>query len=73
MMPSFWQIILVLIPLILLPLWLTVRILSKAGYSGWWCLATLVPILNLVMIWVFAYADWLALRPAVSAPASNPD
>jgi uncharacterized membrane protein YhaH (DUF805 family) len=43
-------------------IWLPVRILRKAGYSGWWFLLGLVPIVNVVMIWVFAFADWPRLR-----------
>jgi uncharacterized membrane protein YhaH (DUF805 family) len=39
-----------------------VKILHKAGYSGWWSVLILVPILNLVMLYVFAFADWPALR-----------
>ena len=39
-----------------------VKILHKAGYSGWWSLLMLVPILNIVMLYVFAFADWTALR-----------
>jgi uncharacterized membrane protein YhaH (DUF805 family) len=39
-----------------------VMILRKAGYSGWWCLLGFVPIVNIVMIWVFAFADWPNLR-----------
>jgi len=39
-----------------------VMILRKAGYSGWWCLLGFVPLVNIVMIWVFAFADWPALR-----------
>jgi uncharacterized membrane protein YhaH (DUF805 family) len=34
------------------------RILSKAGYSGWWCLLGVVPLLNIVMLWVFAFSSW---------------
>ncbi len=30
----------------------------KAGYSGWWCLVTLVPFLNMTMIYVFAFIAW---------------
>lgn len=37
---------------------LTLRILQKAGYSAWWCIPSLVPGLNLVLIWVFAYVRW---------------
>jgi len=46
-----------------LALWLAARILRKAGLSGWWCLITLVPGVNLVMIWVFAFIRWPSLAP----------
>ena len=39
-----------------------VVILRKAGFSGWWCLLGFVPIVNIIMIWVFALADWPNLR-----------
>lgn len=39
-----------------------VKIIRKAGYSGWWFLTAFVPFLNLVMLWVFAFADWPNLR-----------
>lgn len=54
-----------LLPLIVIvapTLWMSVRILHKAGYSGWWSLLLMVPIANIVMMWVFAFADWPALR-----------
>ena len=57
-----------LLPLALtvaLSLWMTVRILRKAGYSGWWSLLILVPALNIAMVWVFASSDWPALKGRV--------
>jgi uncharacterized membrane protein YhaH (DUF805 family) len=39
-----------------------VKILSKAGYSGWWVLIGLVPLVNLVMLLVFAFSDWPVLQ-----------
>ena len=39
-----------------------VRVVTKAGYSGWWVLITLVPLVNFVMVLVFAFADWPVLR-----------
>jgi hypothetical protein len=39
-----------------------VRIVSKAGYSGWWVLITIVPIVNFVMLLVFAFSEWPVLR-----------
>jgi uncharacterized membrane protein YhaH (DUF805 family) len=54
-----WVIVLVVLFIGLFP---SVKILNKAGYSGWWSLLTLVPLVNIVMIWVFAFADWPVLR-----------
>jgi hypothetical protein len=34
------------------------RIATKAGFSGVWSLLMLVPLLNVAMIWVFAFAKW---------------
>ena len=39
-----------------------IRILQKAGYSGWWILLGFIPLVNLVILWVFALSDWPALR-----------
>ncbi|QWC18013.1 DUF805 domain-containing protein [Cellulomonas dongxiuzhuiae] len=39
-----------------------VRIIQKAGYSGWWVLVGLVPVLNLVMFLVFAFSTWPVLK-----------
>jgi hypothetical protein len=34
------------------------QILSKAGYSGAWVFIALVPLVNIVMFFVFAFSDW---------------
>ncbi|MDA8066267.1 MAG: hypothetical protein M0031_12345 [Thermaerobacter sp.] len=41
-----------------------VRILNKAGYSGWWVLVGFVPVINLIMffVFVFAFVDWPVRR-----------
>jgi hypothetical protein len=36
-------------------LWGVVRIIRRSGYSGWWALIGLVPIVNIVMFFVFAF------------------
>ena len=36
----------------------TTKIISKAGYSGWWFLVMFIPVVNLIMLWVFAFARW---------------
>jgi uncharacterized membrane protein YhaH (DUF805 family) len=40
-----------------------IRILQRAGYSGWWVLVGLVPGLNLAGLWYFAFGPWPALDP----------
>jgi hypothetical protein len=35
-----------------------VKVISKAGYSGWWILISLVPVVNFVMFLVFAFSKW---------------
>ena len=54
-----WLIVIVMLALYFIPV---VKILQKAGYSGWWCLIVFVPIVNIIMFYVFAFADWPALR-----------
>ena len=50
---------------IVLPLWSAFRIVRRAGYSGWWTLGILVPGLNIVLLWIFAFSEW----PRHSQPA----
>ena len=54
---SIWHIIIFLVAFLifLVPY---VMIIRKAGYSGWWVLVTFVPLVNLIMLWVFALARW---------------
>jgi hypothetical protein len=35
-----------------------IKIISRAGYSGWWVLIMFVPIVNIIMLLVFAYKEW---------------
>jgi hypothetical protein len=35
-----------------------VKILKKAGFSGWWVIASFIPFVNVIMFWVFAFARW---------------
>jgi hypothetical protein len=37
-------------------------VVRKAGYSGLWFLMILVPLGNIIAWWVFALADWPALK-----------
>lgn len=39
-----------------------IQIIRKAGYSGWWVLVGIVPLLNIVMFLVFAFSTWPVTR-----------
>ncbi len=41
--------------IMILPFW---RIFSKAGFSGWLSLTQVIPILNYVVLFYFAFAEW---------------
>ncbi len=53
-----------------------VKIVTKAGYSGWWVLIALVPLGGAVMVLVFAFSKWPVtqevetLRAQVGGPGS---
>jgi predicted PurR-regulated permease PerM len=39
-----------------------IRIFQKAGHSGWWAILMLIPIVNIIVLWVFAFSRWPALE-----------
>jgi uncharacterized membrane protein YhaH (DUF805 family) len=39
-----------------------VKVVSKAGYSGWWVLICFVPIVGSVFVLVFAFSTWPVIR-----------
>jgi hypothetical protein len=59
----YWLVVLVVALLIWAIVRIFGRILSRAGYSRWWLLTMFVPVLNLVMLWVFAFANWPVFKP----------
>lgn len=61
--PISWLIILVVTLAMFYPY---IRILRRTGHSGWWVLVMFVPLVNMIMIWVFAFAKW----PTVDRPNS---
>lgn len=44
---------------VVVPVW---RILVRMGFPGWLALLFLVPLVDLLLIWIVAFADWPALR-----------
>jgi hypothetical protein len=51
-------VILYLVLVYFLVCWPFGRIFSRAGHSQWLSLLMLVPLVNLIMIWWFAFAEW---------------
>ena len=52
-------VILAIVALTIIPYWV---ILQKAGFSGWLSLLMLVPLVNAVLPWIFAFSEWPALK-----------
>ena len=57
--------------IVAVPLLAGVKIVSKAGYWGWWVLLAFVPVMNVVMFLVFAFSDWPILRVARNRRSTN--
>lgn len=53
-------------------LYILYRIVAKAGFSGWWALTTLVPLLNIIMPIVFAFKPWPAVQGAAAQRPMQP-
>jgi hypothetical protein len=62
---SIWHWIILLVVALFIWAFIAIfgRILDRAGYSRWWVLTLFVPLLNLIMLWVFAFANWPVSRP----------
>ena len=50
-----WLIVLIVWALLLVPI---VKIINKAGFSGWRSIVSLIPLVNILGLWVFAYSKW---------------
>jgi uncharacterized membrane protein YhaH (DUF805 family) len=45
-----------------------IRIVQRAGYSGWWILIVFVPGANLFALWYFGFGPWPALGSKAASP-----
>lgn len=54
---SLWQLFIVLI-ILAIPFFIFPAILKKAGFSSWWTLCLFIPIINILLIWLFAFIEW---------------
>ena len=52
-----WLIVLFIMFTVIFPVW---KIVSKAGFSGWWSLLSFIPVIGFFALWVFALIDWPA-------------
>ena len=57
---THWIIVLVWLAVFIVPAW---RIVQKAGFNGAWSLLALVPLVNIILFWVFAFVKWPNERP----------
>lgn len=44
------------------------KVIHRTGYSGWWVLLWFVPVANLIVLWLWAYARW----PVLDRPGASP-
>ncbi|QDT42739.1 hypothetical protein Pan241w_28280 [Gimesia alba] len=61
-MPGLFELLIIgilVVGLAIFPFWM---ICSKAGFPGWISLAVLFPVLNIVLLFFLAFAEWPALR-----------
>lgn len=68
MMAIFPIILIVFVALVLIPYWM---IWKKAGFSPWLCVLMIVPLVNFIMLYVLAFAEWKVV-PVSQATAVPP-
>jgi hypothetical protein len=54
---SIWHVVIVL-TLFVLPNLPALWVMKKAGWSRWHFLILILPLANLVWLWIFAFSDW---------------
>jgi hypothetical protein len=42
------------------------RVVHRSGHSRWWTIIAFIPLLNLIGLWVFAFARWPTVDKAVA-------
>ena len=67
-LPLVGIITLVALVIFIVPFWF---ICKKAGFSPWLSLLNLIPLGNLILLYILAFAEWKT-APALSAPLNYP-
>ena len=57
-----WPEIVIIIAIAVMMLAVPAKIFSKAGYSPWLAITQFVPIVNIIVLIWFAFAEWPILR-----------
>jgi len=60
-------ILILVLAIIIFGLYLNYRIVDKTGINGWWSLLAIIPLVNFIVIWLFAFKPW----PAVDGAAAQ--
>ena len=55
----FWMIIYVVV--VVIPV---AKILGRIGYNQWWAAVAVVPLVNVIFLWILAFIDWPGKRTA---------
>lgn len=54
--------------ILIIPFW---QLFSKAGYSGWWSLLMVIPLVNLIALYVLAFSNWPSLQGSSGSSTSG--
>jgi len=55
-------VVLVYLAILVLGIVAAVKVVTKAGYSGWWVLVSFVPLVGAVFVFIFAFSTWPVTR-----------
>jgi hypothetical protein len=56
-----WIVVLLYVSILVIPI---ARILRRIGMSGWWSVIAIIPLLNLIGLWILAFVSWPRDRAA---------
>jgi predicted PurR-regulated permease PerM len=59
---THWLLFAIILAVLLVPV---ARILRRAGFSRWWCILAVIPLVGFIGLWVFAFVPW----PSIPEPA----
>ena len=65
-------VIVIILAILAIPVWLWGRIASKAGFPRPWGLIALVPLVNIIVLWIFAFARWPSVDGLTSDAGKPP-